>query len=63
MGDYNSFPQGKRLIVLLRWVDSSNCEGFSNLGFALDSNSQHFGANTKSYDSKKIADILSELLL
>lgn len=63
MGDYNSLPQVKRFIVLLEWLNSSNCEGFSILGFALDSNSQHVRTSTKSYDSKKIADLLSELLL
>lgn len=63
MGDYNSLLQVKRFIVLLEWLDSSNCEGFSILVFALDSNSQHVRTSTKSYDSKKITDILSELLL
>lgn len=48
MGDYNSLLQVKRFIVLLEWLDSSNCEGFSILGFALDSNSQHVRTSTKS---------------
>lgn len=48
VGDYNSLLQVKRFIVLLAWLDSSNCEGFSILGFALDSNSQHVRTSTKS---------------